>query len=583
METGHFGPEYVLLIDLGTSAYSAQTLREHLTLFQHQLKRHQPYVAVPSHPCNTVDSSDGNVVTITSVYETHFVAIHRNAITLLLPLDEELFSLVCHLMLRGTVMQFQFGDPPPADASACQLSDAANQHAMMHMVASLLAEEFVRALPFTPRIQNPSHPPYFFLSSDGSYSADLVDSDACPVLCSFYYWAEHPAFECCLSADAARVESPAFSADAAYAKLAQRWQLPRNHDLACKRLTSENYVTFATKEIKKDLTHPLPKFGLALSVPPITLDNHCSCASDSSLPRAASDVLSRFKLTLQPNELQLQTTELEGVNTLRVRLQIVLSSPEYNHIDSDSSQFKAVFGSIESVHIRTQCLGGQTAAMVDVSHLRIISETDHPRQSAIAPWFYLPSENIPRHQWFEVTSNISRDALRFLIADVSVSTKCDDFMFVSANASVLLREFATAGPPCSCHLVSAESHNVSFSAQEVAARASVLVEDAPDDLFDDGEEAETEGMHSDFACAGPNRGWPWGEQDCTALPKEMSQGYYNMCLFRNICWIEGSLTLYLPESLLPLDEGVPSFFEFKNENALNLAPFSLDDSRRTLW
>jgi hypothetical protein len=582
MEAGYFGPEYVLLIDLGAFAYSVETLREHLKLFQQQLMYHQPYAAVPFHPCNTIDSSDGNVATVTSVYETHFVAIQRSAITLLLPLDEDLFSLVCHLMLRGNVMQFHFGDRTPAGSSACQLADAANQHAMMHMVSSLLAEEFVRALPFTPRIQSPNHPPYFVLSSDGEYSADLGDNDACPVLCSFYYWAAHQAFACCISADAARVESPAFSADTAYAKMAHRWQLPRHHDLACKPLTSENYVTFATKEEKKYLTHPLPKFGLALSVPSITLDDQGSCASESSLPRASSDGLSRFKLTLQPNELQLQTTGIEGAKTLRVRLQIVLSAPEYNHVDSDSSQFKAVFGSIEAMHVRTQCHGSLAAAMVDVSQLRVISETDHSRQSAIAPWFYLPSENI-RRRWFEVTSNVSRDALRFLTADVYVSTKCDDFMFVSANASVLLREFATAGVPCSCHLVFAESHNVSFSAQEVARRASVLVEDAPDDLFDDGDEAGTEDMHSDFACAGPNRGWPWGEQDCTALPKEVSQGHYNMCLFRNICWIEGALTLFLPKSLFSLDEGIPSFFEFKYENALNLAPFSLDDSRRSLW
>jgi hypothetical protein len=149
----------------------------------------------------------------------------------------------------------------------------------------------------------------------------------------------------------------------------------------------------------------------------------------------------------------------------------------------------------------------------------MISETDHPRQSALAPWFYLPSENGQFRQWFEVNSNVSNDSLRVLIADVSVLSHCDDVMFVSANASVLLREMVSAGFPCSCHIFSAETHNVSFSAQEVAKRASVLVEDPPSDLFDDGNEAATDGIHSDFACAGPNRGWSWGEQKETALPK----------------------------------------------------------------
>ena len=428
------------------------------------------------------------------------------------------------------------------------------------------------------------------LSSSGEYTVTLSsDSDvACPVMCSFYYWAVHPAFDCCLSANAGQAESrgsATYNADTAYAAIAQRWQLPRNHDLACKRLTSENYVTFATKEIRKDLTHPLPKFGLALSAPPVTLDDQCSCAPDSALHRAASGALSTFKLTLQPNQLQLQTTGQKGASTLRVHLQIVLSAPDNSDSATEASRFKAVFGSVEAMHVRTQCHGSQTVAIVDIHHLKIISETDHPRQSAKAPWFYLPSENVQRREWFEVTSNISKDSLRVLIADVSVPTHCDDVMFVSGNASVLLREIAPAGLACSCHVVSAEMHNVSFSAQEVAWRASVLVEDPPNDLFDDIDEVGTDGIHSDFACAGPNRDWKWGEQGCTALPNETTQGHYNMCLFRNICWIDGALTLFLPKSFLFLDAAIPSFFAFQSDSifALNLAPYSLDDTRRSLW
>ena len=238
------------------------------------------------------------------------------------------------------------------------------------------------------------------------------------------------------------------------------------------------------------------------------------------------------------------------------------------------------------MHVRTQCNGSQTVSSVDVLHLRIISETDHPRQSAKAPWFYLPSEHDQRREWFEVTSNTSKDSLRVLIADVSVPTHCDDFMFVSGNASIFLREMASSGLACSCHVVSAETHNVSFSAQEVARRASVLVEDPPNDLFDDGDEAATDGTHSDFACAGPNRDWKWGEQDATALPNETFQGHYNMCLFRNICWIDGELTLFLPKSYLFLDITIPSFFDFESDSSilsLNLAIYLMDNSHRTRW
>ena len=606
LDMGSFGVQYFVLIDFEALPHSFELLRDQFTLFQQQLMQQQPYAAVPFHPCNTVDSADtGNDAVITSVYSTHFVAVHKSASKLLLPLDEELFSLVCHIMLRGTVMQFQFGNRALADSSACQLADDINQHAMMHLVSSLLEKEFLFALPFSPRIQSPRRPPYFMLSSSGEYSTALSE-ESCPVLCSFYYWAIHPTFACCESANAGQTKSRGsadYNADIAYARIAQRWQLPRNHDLACERLTSENYATFATTEIGKDLTHPLPKFRLALSTPPITLDEQWSCApDDSALPSAASGTLSRFKLTLQPSQLQLQPTGHEGTSTLRVSLQLVLSAPDSSH----SSQFKAVFGSVEAIHVRTQCNGIQTVAVIDVRHLRMISETDHPRQSALAPWFYLPSENGQFRQWFEVNSNVSKDSLRILIADVSVLTHCDDVMFVSANASVLLREMASAGFPCSCHVFSAETHNVSFSAQEVAMRASVLVEDPPSDLFDDGDEAATDGIHSDFACAGPNRGWSWGEQKETALPKgsmtkmsdivifqseeltffaEMEQGHYNMCLFQNICWIDGSLTLFLPRSFLFLDQAIPDFFEFESNSILrlNLAPFSMVDSTRTRW
>lgn len=588
METGFFRPEYVVLLDLAAFTYSFENIRENLIMFHRLLTQQQPNAAVPFHPCNIVDPAESDDAIITSVYETHLVAVHRSASKLLLLLDEELFSLVCYLMLRGTVMQFQFGDRASGDSSACQLADATNQNVMMHLVSSLLAEEFIFALPFTPRIQSPRRPPYFMLSSNGEYSVALdgaLDGNNCPVMCSFYYWAAHPAFACCSSANVGQVQSPAYNADTAYAIIAQRWKLPRSHDLACEGLASENYVKHATTTIRKGLTHPLPKFGLALSAPPITLDDQCSCKLDSPLPRAPAGALSRFKLTLQPNQLQLQTTGHESTAALRVHLQIVLSAPGNHHVDSDAGRFAAVFGSVESMLVRTQCQGSETVVIVDVRQLKILSETDHPHQSALAPWFFLPSEHIEHRQWFEVTSNVSSDALRVLIADVSVSTPCNDFMFVSANASVLLREMATAGHPCSCSSVSAESHNVSFSAQEVARRASVLAEDAPDDLFDDGDEAGPEGMHSDFACAGPNRGWMWGEQPSTALPKEASAGHYNMCLFRNICWIDGALTLFLPKSFAFLDSAIPSFFEFENESllTLNLCPYSMDDSRRTRW
>ena len=595
-------PEYFVLIDLDSSKHSVESTRAQLALFQQQLILERPHAAVPFHPCNTVDSAAGSDTVITSVYDTHFVAVHMSASKLLLPLDEELFSLVCHLMLRGSVMQFQVGIREMDNTAACHLADTINQHVMMHFVSSLVAKEFILALPFSPRIQNPSRPPYFMLSSGGEYTADFSD-DACPVQCSFYYWYVHSCFTCCLSANSGQTkthDSAAYNADAAYAEIAEHWQLPKAHDLACEHLTAQNYVKINVAEngqhgfMRQDLSHALPKFGLSLSAPPVTLDDGCSDDPDSSLPRTTSAILHIFKLTLQPTQLQLQPTRANGTSTLRVQLQITLSAPDDSHSAADDNQFKAVFGSVAAMYVRTQCHGSQTVAMVDIRQLRLISITDHPRQSAKAPWFYLPYGHRRHRQWFEVTSNTSRDTLRILIADVLVPTHCDDFTFLSANASVLLRGMASVETPCSMHVVSAETHNVSFSAQEVARRASVLVEDPPDDLFDDGDEvvsdAVADGLNSDFACAGPNRDWEWGEQTGTSLPEDMevNGGINNMCLFQNICWMGGALTLFLPKSFQFLDTAIPAFFDFASLEfdsflAVNLSPFSSDDGSRTRW
>lgn len=597
------GVHYFILVDLEASTHFGASLRDHFTLFHRQLMQEQPYAAVPFHPCNVVDHDAGNNAAITSVHDTSFVAVHKTASKLLLPLDEALFSLICHTMLRGTVMQFQLGNRTAVGQFACDFSDTFHQHKMMHFVSSLRAPEFLLALPFSPRIQRPQSPPYFALSNSGEYSADVFYG-ACPVICSFYYWSTHPTFSCCTSArvinagQRSELGFDAYDADSAYAQIAERWQLPRAHDLECELLTADNDTDKFVQEIdKRDLTHPLPKFGIALSTPPVTLDE--SCLPDSVFNLDASGLPSRFKLTLQPDQLHLETSVHDGTSTVRAKIQFVLSAAcdPYHSFWSCASarshrQFKAVFGSVETMHVRTQCNGSQSDVRVDIRQMRITFSTDHPHQSAKAPWFYLPSENGWR-QWFEVASNASKDALRIFVVEVSVPTHCDDFMFVSANASVLLREIATVGFGCRYQVVSADSHNVSFSALEEARRASVLREDpAPNDLFHDSHEALSEQQNGDFACAGSNRDWTWGQHSLTELPRDSTAGLYNMCLFQNICWMDGELTLFLPKSLEKLGKAIPEFFDFQNLHeteslqsllGLNLSPLSMQDSRRTLW
>jgi hypothetical protein len=591
------GVDYFILIDLEASARSGPSLRAQLTLFQQRLVQLLPLVAVPFHPCNIVDHNAGNDAVITNVFDTRFVAVHASASTLLLPLDDALFSLICHIMLRGMVMQFHVGNPESHDTTTCHVADIVNQHAMMHFVSSLLAEEFLLALPFSPRIQKPRSPPSFTLSSNGSFSANFTNV-SCPVICSFYYWSTHPAFICCTSANKDHAyprSSVAYNADVAYAKVAERWQLPRSGDLDCAPLTVENYAVKVAKANKADLTHPLPKFALSLSAPPVSLNEQCACVPESSSLHNSTGSPSKFSLSLQPSLLQLQASGRSGTSALQTQFHFVFSAPSYASHSCSSApfcQFSAIFGSIETMHIRSQCNGTQHEAAVDTHLMNIFFSTDHSHQSAKAPWFYLPSEN-GKLRWFELTSNTSKDALRILTADVSVSTSCDNFMFVSANATVLIREVTPEGFPCSCHVISADSLNVSFSAAEEARRASVLFEGPPPvDLFYDGDGMLTDSKNSDFTCAGANRDWPWQQAKLTELPRDGSAGLHNMCLFQNICWIDGQLTLFLPASFWDLDQAIPSFFAFQTSLedklsasllGLNLSPYSFQDSRRSLW
>ncbi len=584
------GPQYFVFLDVVNDESS---IGEQIALFQKQLLKELPYVAVPFHPCNALDVASDNSNAITSVHSTSFVAVHTSARKLLLPLDESVFSLVCNIMLRGSVMQFHVTTQVSDDATTCKLADARNLDAMMNFVSSLQTEDFILALPFSPRIQSPRQPPAFLLKSSGEYTASF-STMTCPVRCEYYYWLAHTAFACCSLANSEKPASKgysAYNANEAYAEIANKWQLPRVHDLACGPLTIENYVNLKLKKqdqygANTKLSHPLPMFSLALSAPPVILDESNACVPNSSLHKTTSGGLSSFKLTLQPDLLQLSGNTDRVV--LHVQMQMTLSAPNIAVVEGD--ELKAVFGRIQGITIQTQCYGSQAAATTDVnaSDWRFVSATDNPFQSALAPWFYLPSADASNQQWFEVTSNVSDDSLRILNVHFSVATECQDRMLVLANATILLHELASAGSSSSCRSITEEMLNVSFDAQNVMRRSSYLVEDPPIDLFgatDDTNQPYGE-THSDFACAGPNRAWPWGEQDDTALPDDFLSGTYNMCLFQNICWIDGALTLFLPSVLEHLEAATDlnaGFFDFHQIMAVNLAPFSREDSRRTLW
>jgi hypothetical protein len=564
--------QYFALLDVNASNLPS---RSDLIDFADKLHDELPHVAVPFHPCNSLDDS-GNKYEITSVYSTAFAAIHVSARKLLLPLDHSLFSLVCHLMLRGSVMQFPFGKVHHSNAPQCEDSDSENQSAMVHFVSSLTSKDLILPLPFSPRIQKPAASLRFGLvpstvhgSNDftrgGFYLGFFSeDANACPVKCSFHYWLSHPTFECCLSLTTGRTmpwRAAKYDAHAEYSETAVRWNLPRVFDMNSS-LTSIAH-----------LTHPLPTFSLALSKPPVTFDDNCLRSSDQAEKSDAFELFALARVSFQPDRLFLKHLP-SGPPLLNALLQLTFSAPSVTgaHIPG------ALFGSVKQVTIYSNCDGLESMQAAADGSWVISSSTDSNLQSALPPWFYTP--NGYGQQWFELSSNISSDSLRALIMNVSVPTVCTDRMFVQAKVVLSIRFLAPAGGLCRRHDLIAESQNVSFSSLEESKRSSVITENPPTDLFDDQDQAHAP-RASNFACSGPNRHWPWEEQLITALPHEMFLGSYNMCLLQNVCWINQELTLFLPPHLKPLNDY--GFFDFRSTLCMNLSPETGMDFSRSFW
>jgi len=584
------GPQYYIFLDVEESLVPK---RSDILGFEEKLLDYLPHVAVPFHPCNSLDVTSVNEFEITSVYDTKFTAIHASARKLLLPLDDSIFSLVCHLMLRGSVMQFPVGQMGHSDVPNCEDSDRKNQNSMMHFVSSLISKDLIMPLPFSPRIQEPGPPLRFGLMSSipgglrgdfdsgGFYAGFFEDlSVSCPVHCGFYYWLSHPAFDCCLSVSTGRSlpwNAAAYDAHKKYSETAAKWNLPRVFDVAG-RLTSDAYqVTDHNYWKPSSLTHPLPTFSLALSHPPVTLSEECKCSSGQVESSNSSEIFSRAHFTFQPDRLHLLHAPGNDSHLLHVHMQLTFSSQSVPETQA-SEEIEALFGSIEKVTVVSNCDGHETRRTLEDDSWIVTSSTDTKFQSAIAPWFYTPKGDRDEQHWFELTSNISKESLRTLIVKLSIPTTCVDRMTINANAVLALRFLRPSGGSCSCHRLFAESQNVSFFPREESERYSFLGENAPTDLFDDQDQHDSANA-SNFVCSGPNRHWPWEEQLSTALPKDMYLGSYNMCLLQNVCWINQQLTLFFPPSLEPLQHH--GFFDFSSTLAVNLSPLTTMDYTRS--
>jgi hypothetical protein len=556
-----------------------------LQQFQSWLLLQSPIVGVPFHPCNMNDTNATNSASVLSVSDVGLVAIHRSAVKLLLPLDEAIFPLLCHIMLRGTVMQFDsqvdFGlDGSSTPAAACTAADAApaaNQDALVDFISSLRVEAHARAIPFSPRMQPAAAaPPVLVFRHDGSI-ASPSSATGCAVECSMSYWLQHPAFDCCSRPAFAPAAAVPYDAQAAYINISRTWNLPRRANLAGNLSTAwpSPYNSGVNRRYRSSLlTHPLPKFEIVLDGPPVVVE---PSAFYNKCHDAGANLLHSFTATLQPDKFELHSNHGKSSSVSAV-FQLTISSEAWSHADQDAGY--AVFGRLDSLRFDTVCDGSESSALVDAAAVVFSAPTDTEFSSGIAPWFYNPGPG-----WFEVASRITRDApdsLRSLLFNATLGPPCDGRMFISATAAVALHAVAAFGAPCRSHIVSVSSHNVSYDAWNETRRASVLGEDAPADLFNDDSASSLNSRvpRSDFSCAGPNRMWHYDEQDHTRLFERVHNGeFVNMCLLHNVCWMDGSLVLYLPPPLADLE--AMGLFQFPSLGIGN--PWIGHDQRRFSW
>jgi hypothetical protein len=580
--------QYVILIDASTGL---PTVRD-LELFQSLLLMNSPNVGVPFHICNMRDEHSSNAACISSVYDLTLVAVRRTAMKLLLPLDDAVFPLLCHVMLRGTVMQFDFGQVRGATGQggcvekshAHTRDDDANQDALVDFVSSLRSEEHALAVPFSPRIQPAIVPRAVVFRSDGIVSMPGNHSSGfrCPVECSMGYWQIHAAFDCCPTATHVFTSSASVStydARTAYIEISTRWNLPRRANLMGSlsdgRPSPSPYNSGENRRYRNSLlTHPLPKFRIVLNRPPVLFDAssfHQSCRDD------AVNHLRIFKITLQPDAFTLIG---EGDKDTRVAavLQVTVSSETWPQAMQAAGY--AVFSRLESLRFDTVCNGIEATSEANLSAVRYTAPTDTDFSSGIAPWFYSPGAG-----WFEVASNVTKEephSLRTLLLNVSVASFCDGRMYISATASVEIRAVSASGVPCLSHVDIASSHNVSFDAVNETLRSLFLGEDAPSDLFGGNLSGSCERTvrSSDFSCAGPNRMWHYDEQDHTSLFDRVNTGeFVNMCILHNVCWRDGRLVLYLPPAFANLE--ALGLFDFPSLGIGN--PWIGTDMRRFMW
>ena len=581
--------DYFVFLDAGWPSQSP----EQLLAFQKFLKQARPTVAVPYHRCNTVvDAEETASIThpnskmISSVFDTNFVAVHSKARNLLLPLHHSVLSLICHLMLRGQVMQIDLGiaaDPDFQDSN-CDAADITNQNAIINFVSSLKSKDYLLALPFSPRMKMAvlPQPDAVQFTGDGKIPSNPGD---CPVDCGFNYWQSHAAFECCSLFVGTGYS---YNAEANYLKMSQKWNLPQISSLAGQLMIHQNGYYgpnhgvqgydivihflpnakhYYTKNITHELAHRPQSFQIILSGDLLILEHSDSGSSFNSLQH--------FRLTVIPESMALRgnTTGAD----FQIQVQLTLSASDVQGAEHNHCR---IFAKINELKVGVSCNSMHSAFLFDTLDM------NQQNIEQDVPWFYNPG-----FSWFEVASNARQDTLRTRSINVSMQTHCTDIVHVSVDASVTLQTFCPkTSRACVSRTMNATSQNVTHYSNHEKYRSTFITDTKPNDLFDKPAplahaniQASPRRLMSDFACAGPNRKWPYPDNasylKAYGPDQQVKTPSSSMCLLRNVCWIKNRMVMFLPVifSHLPdfLDVSHVFFGEYY-ENQPDLTKLKLD-------
>lgn len=564
--------QYVIWMHIsGSRAFTRQSLE----LFHTLLLKESPDVGVPFHACNVEDQHSANPAVISGVYDTDLVAIHQIASKLLMPVDEELFSIVCCVMLPNSVMQFAIHDLNGSISPACHNDDVGLQEVFFDFVSSLRSVEHIDAVPFSPRVRPPKKPGRLYFLSDGSVVTMALDERSdyeCPVNCEFPYWIEHNAFECCKWTSSSSANIPLYDASAAYSRISRRFGLPRNLDTTGMSYRAVHFGHFYSDWHETYLTHPSPIFSINVLKPQVVFDDSCIQEAQSPSVISRSGPLSALKVTLVAEKM-LNISSSTLFTEAKFTIRMTMSSPPL----FDWHQFNyAVFGRLIHFRLNGTCRGENMthfSAEVDPTEIELESYTDSDYQSAIPPRFFSPGK-----QWFEVNSNASKDSLRtFTFIRAIQIPKCFGTIIVSAAANVSFCALSSSANPCLCLTAHAGFQNILFDSKFDDRPVTARDDDAtPDDLFEESSEPpQSVETWSDFSCSGANRQWTYPIHKDTNLPpiSNTPMDLNSICLLQNACLINGSLTMFLPPQYSQLKS--LGFFDFPRLGKPSSSPLTL--------